>query len=546
MEGTTAIANILRMEGVQYLFCFPSNPIIEGAAIAGIRPVMARMERTVINMADGFTRTTNGRPVGVCAMQHGPGIENAYGGVAQAYGDSSPLLLLPEQGGRGRMSVPSQYDGARNYQGITKWAGQINLVERIPEMMRRAFTYLHTGRPGPVLLEVPADVAEEELDEAVFNYKAVPRFRTGGDPRDVEAVARVLLGARTPVIYAGQGVLYAEAWDELRELVELLQAPMMTTTLAKSAFPENHPLSLGTGGYTGTKMVGHFLRKADVVFGIGTSFAKTTMTCPVPPGKVMIQSTIDERDLNAEYPLDYVILGDAKLVLRQLVDEVKRQSGTTKRGVNPGVAGEIGAIKKEWLAEWMPRLTSEEVPINPYRVIWELNRTVDRANTIVTHDSGNPRGQMVPFYEALTPRGYLGWGNSTQLGTGLGIAMGAKLAAPNKLVVNVMGDAAVGMAGMDFETPVRERIPILTIILNNSVMGGYAEHFPVAAERYYSNRLSGDYTKLAEALGAYSERVEKPQDIVPAIQRGIRVTAEGRPAVLEMITKEESVFSRYW
>jgi acetolactate synthase-1/2/3 large subunit len=198
--------------------------------------------------------------------------------------------------------------------------------------------------------------------------------------------------------------------------------------------------------------------------------------------------------------------------------------------------------REAFLQEWRPRLTSDETPINPYRVVWELTQTVDRERTIVTHDSGNPRDQTLTFYEALVPRGYLGWGKSTQLGTGLGMALGAKLAHPDRLVVNVMGDLAFGTAGMDVETGVRERLPILTVLLNNGRMGGYGQHMPVASERYGTNRLSGEYARVAAGLGAYAERVESPQEVAPALRRGIAATREGRPAVLEMITKEEPVY----
>jgi thiamine pyrophosphate-dependent acetolactate synthase large subunit-like protein len=164
-------------------------------------------------------------------------------------------------------------------------------------------------------------------------------------------------------------------------------------------------------------------------------------------------------------------LGDAKLVLRQLGDEVRRQIGENGRRGNEDMAKEIKAVKEEWLNEWLARLTSDDTPISPYRVIWELEKGLDKANSIVTHDSRNPRDQMVPFYTATTPRGYIGWGNSTQLGSGLGLAMGAKLAAPQKTVLNVMGDTAVGMCGTDFETAAREKIGIITVILNNGAMG---------------------------------------------------------------------------
>ncbi|MFC1987893.1 thiamine pyrophosphate-requiring protein [Chloroflexota bacterium] len=428
---------------------------------------------------------------------------------------------------------------------MTKWVDSVNFADRIPDLMRRAFAYLRSGRPAPVMLEIPIDVLDEEFDNALFQYSPVRRVKTAGDPADVREVARSLIAAKNPVIRAGQGVLYACAWEELRELAELLQIPVFTTICGKSAFPENHPLSLGTGGRTRPKMVMHFLEKTDLVFAIGSSCTKEEYTTPIPDGKTIMQSTIDERDINKDYPIEHAIIGDAKLVLSQLIDEVKKQIGTGGRKSSDAVAKEIKAVKDEWLKEWMPHLTSDEVPINPYRIVWDIMQALDRNETIITHDSGNPRDQMIPFYECATPGSYIGWGKSTTLGAGLGFAMGAKLARPDKTVVNFMGDAAFGMVGMDFETAVRERIPILTILMNNALLGGYSSAYPVASKRYGLNTISGSYAKVAEGLGGYTERVEQPSDIIPAIQRAKKVLASGQPALLEIITREFTVFSKY-
>ena len=546
MQGKTAIANILKQEGVEVAFCFPNNTLIDAIAAAGIRPVISRMERGAVNMADAYSRVNNGHKTGVCIVQAGPGIENAFPGVAQAYADSVPILMLPGHEGSGRTTMPSEFSASRNYAGVTKWAGMINSPARVPEMLRRAYTQLRVGVPGPVVLETPIDVMNGEIDESEFFYAPITKRRTAADPQDAARVARRLIDAARPVIYAGQGVLYAEATPELIELAELLNAPVMTTTLGKSGFPENHPLSLGAGGNTGTKAVGEFLRKSDLVFGIGTSFQKTLASAPVPPGKAIIQSTINDKDLNGEYGLEDMLLGDAQLVLRQLIAEVKEALGGNGRRGNDLVSPEIAAIKQEWLDEWMPRLTSDDVPISPYRVVWELNNGLDKANSIVTHDSGNPRDQIVPFYEATTPRGYLGWGNSTQLGAGLGYAMGAKLAAPEKTVLNLMGDTAVGMCGTDFETASRNRIGIITVIVNNGAMGGYEKNIPIAVEKYGSKFLTGDYTKMADSLGCHAETITQPGDIAPALARAQDIASGGQPVVLEIITREEPVFSRYY
>jgi thiamine pyrophosphate-dependent acetolactate synthase large subunit-like protein len=544
MQGRTAIARILKMEGVEFISGFPMNAVFEAGATEGIRPVIARNERVGVGIADGFTRASCGQRIGVCAMQSGPGVENAFSGVAQAFSESVPILVLPGGSARRRL-VPPNFIAVKNYREITKWADMINFADRVPEMMRRAFTYLRTGRPGPVLLEIPGDVATEEFDDAMFQYKPVKGARTAGDPADVREVAKALIAAENPVIRSGQGVLFACAWDELRELAELLQIPVFTTMCGKSAFPENHPLSLGAGGRTRPKMVMHFLKKADLVFAIGSSCTKEGFTTPIPDNKAVIQSTVDERDINKDYSLEYAIIGDARLVLRQLIDEVKEQIGPEGRKGDDTVAREVKAVKDEWLKEWMPKLTSDEVPINPYRVIWDLMQVLDRKKTIISHDSGNPRDQLLPFWECLVPGGYIGWGKTTTLGGSLGFAMGAKLANPDKTAVSFMGNAAFGMVGMDFETAVRENIPILVILINNSVLGGYRNFHPVASERYNLNRQTGDYTKVAEGLGGYAEKVEQPDNIIPAIRRAKKAVDSGQPALVEIITREELAFSLY-
>jgi acetolactate synthase-1/2/3 large subunit len=548
MNGAAAVANVLKAEGTEYLFCFPVNALIDECARLDVRPVVARTERALVNMADGYSRASNGRRVGVAAVQHGPDAENAFAGVAQAFADGSPVLFLPGGNPRGRGDIAPNFAAADNYRGITKWSARVSGAERIPGLLRRAFTLLRAGRPAPVALEVPVDVAAEEVGG--FDYTPVKPVRAAGDPADVREAVRVLLRAQRPVLHVGQGVLWAEAWDELRALAEFVGAPVMTTLPGKSAFPEDHPLALGTGGYSGTAMVDHFLKQADVVFGIGCSFTSTVFAAPVPRGKVVVHVTNDAADLNKDVAADHAVLGDARLVLGQLLDEAKRQG---KPG-GGGVAGEVAAVKAAWLAEWMPKLTSDETPINPYRVIHELMRLVDRNRTVITHDSGMPRDQLAPFWEALIPRGYLGWGKSTQLGSSLGFALGAKLAAPDKLVIHFLGDTAFGMCGLDLETAVRERIPVLTVLVNNGTMGGYERWIPVASGKYRSRYLGGDYTRVAEGLGVAAERVTRPSEIAPALRRALAVVepgaapaaGAGRPALVEFITGEETKLSKPW
>jgi acetolactate synthase-1/2/3 large subunit len=340
-------------------------------------------------------------------------------------------------------------------------------------------------------------------------------------------------------------VHYARAWRQLRDLAELLEAPVTTSLQGKSAFPENHPLSLGSGGRSISQQLHHFLTSADLIFGIGCSFSITNYGVAMPRGVKLAHATLDPADINKDVRAELALVGDAALTLDALLAEVRDRLKGGPRGRAAAVAGEIKQLKSEWLARWMPRLTQDTTPLSPYRVLWDLMHTVDVANTIITHDAGSPRDQISPFWEPTEPLSYIGWGKTTQLGYGLGLAMGAKLARPDKLCVNVWGDAAIGFTGMDFETAVRERIPILSVLLNNFSMAIELKVMPTATEKYRSTDISGNYADFARALGGHGERVTEPGQIVPAIKRAVERTREGTPVLLEFITEKAVDFSMF-
>ena len=305
MNTVDAIAEILKREGVEYLSCFPTTPMIESAAQAGIRPIVCRQERVGVGIADGFSRTTNGKRMGVFAMQYGPGAENAYSGVATAYSDSTPVLVLPLGHPRERQGILPHFSSMVSYASVSKYIEQVNTPNRVAEIHRRAFAALRQGRGGPVLVETPADIALEDVSEESFFYRPSRPILTQADPKDIEDAARTLCNSKYPVILAGQGVLYAEATEELTELAELLQIPVMSTLLGKSAFSETHPLALGSGSGVMSGTVHHFVRRADTIFGIGTSFTKHGMCMNIPPGKTLIQATNDDRDINKDYNVEF-------------------------------------------------------------------------------------------------------------------------------------------------------------------------------------------------------------------------------------------------
>ena len=544
MRADPAVVEILKREGVTTLFCFPTTSVIETAVAGGLRPIICRQERVGVDMADGYARVTNGRPPGVFAMQYGPGAENAFPGIATTFSDSVPVLFLPLGHARDQAQVFPMFHSSRTYASITKQVEHVIVPEQVPAAMRRAFNALKNGRAGPVMVELPRDVLDLDIGSDVLEHRPVRPSRSSPASRDVEDAARLLVDAACPVILAGQGVLYAEASDELVRLAELLQCPVMTTVDGKSAFPEDHALALGSGGNGFTGHGAHFLySKADLILGIGTGLNRHPLTTPpLPAGVRIIHATNDTRDLHKSYATEVALLGDAKLTLAALVDAVKDRLGG--RLLNRSPAQEIATKREAWLAKWQAKLTSAEKPITPYRVIHEFMRAVDPAGAIVTHDSGSPREQLLPFYRATRPRGYLGWGKSHQLGTGLGLTIGAKVAAPDKFCVNFMGDAAFGMTGLDFETAVRCGVPICTMVLNNSTMAIEIPHMKLSHEKHNARDLGGSYADLARDLGGWSERVDDPSQVGEAILRARRQTEEGRACLLEFVTNAETAFSK--
>jgi acetolactate synthase I/II/III large subunit len=532
-------AQILKREGVEFLLTYPLNSLTERCAEVDIRPIVVRQERIGVHMADAISRLSSGDKVGVFACQEGPGIENAFGAVAQCWSEGVPLVVFPSGGGS---FIRPAFNSTLNFQHITKHAEIVHRPEQIVPALRRAFSIARNGRPGPVLVEVAGIWGAEVPGE--LNYTPSRRILSAPDPKDVEAAAAALVAAKRPLIYAGQGVHYAKAWNELKAVAEILEAPVCSSLEGKSAFPETHPLSLGSGGPTMSRAVEANVAEADVVFGAGASFSATGFGIQFPTkDKVFVHNTNDSFDIDKNIPAKHALLGDSKLALGMLHEALKDRL-KKPRGLTAAVAARTKELNDPWMAEWMPRLTSESKPLSPYRVIWDLMHIADVANTIITHDAGSPRDELSPFWKSTTPLSYIGWGKSTQLGYGLGLAMGAKLAQPEKLCINVWGDAAIGMTGMDFETCVRAKIPIMSILFNNFSMAMEFDAMELSRHKYQSTDISGNYYEFAKALGGYSERVTEPDQVAHALVNGIAATKEGKAVLLEFITTQDKVYSR--
>ncbi|MDG2187912.1 MAG: thiamine pyrophosphate-requiring protein [Hyphomicrobiales bacterium] len=543
MKVVDGIINVLKKEGLEYLSCFPTTPIIEAAAKEDIKPIICRQERVGLGIADGYSRVTNGKKLSVFAMQYGPGAENAYPGVATAYSDSTPMLILPLGHPLNRDKVFPMYSSLKSYETITKYIEQITTPEKSVDALRRAISHMKIGRPGPVMVEIPEDILNQECNESLFNsYKkiVIPKSQAAHD--DISRVSKIILEAKKPIIIAGSGVLYSEATKELSELVDLLKIPVMTTMEGKSAISErNNPFALGSGSGVMSDTVYEYLRDSDVIIALGTSLTKHPMVTTVPPGKIIIHNTNDPQDLYKSYNIDFPLLGDTKLVIEQLIESCKDY--LSGKIIEDNVTNNINEIRQKYIQNWSKRLNANDKPINPYRVIWEFMKNINPDNAIVTHDAGSPRYQMMPFYQSGSPRSYLGWGKSHQLGTGLGLVIGAKLAAPDKFCVNFMGDAAFGMTGLDFETSVRAKLPITTIVFRNSTMAIETNHMKISHDKYKARDLNGDYADIAKALGGWSMSISDPQEIGSAIMKAKEKNEEGIAALLQFNTSKDQDFA---
>lgn len=544
MKGADVIAEILRREGTEFLSCYPRNPAIDACAAIDIRTILCRQERIGVGIADGFSRIRRGEQNGVFAAQQGPGIENAFAGVAQAFSENVPVLVMPAGFEPGRQHRSPTFRAAEVFAPVTKWSAYVSDIADLPAAMRRAYHAMRSGKPGPVLLEIANSVYEADFN-GPLDYRAVPPVRSAPDPAAVRRVVKLLLAARHPIIWAGQGIHYANAAEQLATLAELIPAPVAATNPGKSAIAETHPLALGASTRSRPRMYADQMAKADFILAIGSSLTETSFGPAVPPGKALVHSTNDPADVNKDWRCDDALVGDAALVIEALIEEIDHQRKASPRQRLDDLKAEVAAQKKAWREDWASELGSEETPINQYRVIRDLMITADRDHMIVTHDSGSVREQVLPMWETTRAGTYMGWGKSTQLGYGLGIIMGAKLAAPDRLCVNFMGDASFGMSGMDIETAERNDIGIMTIVFNNQVMACERHVLETSTAKYGALDIGGNYAKVAEGLGVASRRVDKPADLVGAIKEGIRVTERSKPFLLEVVAKEGYKFSRY-
>ncbi|MBM3235735.1 hypothetical protein FJZ31_05505 [Candidatus Poribacteria bacterium] len=546
ISAVNGLARILKAEGVDWVSTFPVCCVNNALGQEGIPIFMMRDERYAVAVADAFSRVTGGKKIGVCTVMGGinpAGLQVAYGALAQAFEDTSPLLCITDGVPAGATSN-SHYDINLGLKAVTKWIGHIDQPQRVPEFMRRAFTYLRTGRPGPVLITIPRNIGEYDDDE--YPYIPVKGWKYAPDPDDVKAAVKALLAAKNPLLYVGEGVFYGDAADELLKFAEMAQLPVLTTLKAKSVFPENHPLSVGVRG----ELAAEFLHKCDLLFAIGSSlsFGHFRQVIPNAKDKTIIQSTVDELDINKSYKVDYALIGDARFTLQTLINELSSQTGGGVKK-NQKLIDEIKAGKEQFMSKYRPLMESNEKPINPYRVYGDLMKTIDLKNSFVSPDAGNPRDHTSTVYESVIPHGFMGWGNVSTLGFSLAAAIAARLAYPERQCVNVTGEGGVGYMIGNLEALVRYNIGVTTIHINNGAFSGYGPGFWGKGHDPYTCEVSehpvADMSEAVKSIGYYAEDVTEPSEIIPALKRALDENARNRPAYLEFICCQYPVFGSW-
>jgi acetolactate synthase-1/2/3 large subunit len=543
VDVATGIARILKQEGVEWVSTFPVCGVNNALGREGIPMVMMRDDRYAVALADACSRINAGSRIGVCTFQGGvnaAGLQVAYAGMAQAYEDGSPVLCITDGVPIGS-TENSQFDITSSLKSVSKWYGFLDQPERLPEFMRRAFTMMRTGRPGPVVLAIPD--ADASYDETADPYMPVKGWKSAPNPDDVTTAIDLLINAQEPLIYAGEGVIYAHASAELKSLAELANAPVITTLKAKGAFPEDHPLFVGVRG----DQVDHYLKKSDLILAVGSSLSPGRFSHGIPDAvnKTVIHCTVDEVHVNKVYPTAAALIGDARFTLQALNKALSEKTSGNGRS-SKNVAAEVKSARDSAMVQYREAMASTDKPINPYRVYAGLMEVLDPHNSFVTHESGNTRDQLSTVYDTLVPRGFLGWGNVSSLGFSLAAVVAAKISFPQKHCVAVTGEAGLGYMMGNLEVPLRQKLGVTIAHVSNGGFSGYGPGFWGAGHDPFTHRVLGyddvDMSKVIGELGYHTERVTEPSEVGPAFQRALAANDSSQPSYIEFVCSQYPIY----
>ena len=539
----TGLARILKQEGIEWVSTFPVCQVNNALGREGVPLVMMRDDRYAVAVADATSRISGGARIGVCTFQGGvnaAGLQVAFAGMAQAFEDGSPVLCITD-GIPAGATENTQFDVTAALKTVSKWYGHLDKPERLPEFMRRAFTMLRTGRPGPVVIAIPDSHAQ--YDETADPYIPVKGSKFAPDPADVAAAVELLLKAEKPLIYAGEGVIYAGASAELKEFVELANTPVISTLKAKGAFPEDHPLFVGVRG----DQVNHYLDECDLLFAVGSSLSPGRFSHGIPGAvnKTIVHCTIDELHVNKTYPTAQAVIGDAKFALQALTAEMSAKTASNGRPAG-NVAAEVKSVRDSAMVKYREAMASTEKPINPYKVYAGLMEALDPHKSFVTHESGNTRDQLSTVYDTLVPRAFLGWGNVSSLGFSFAATIAAKLSFPEKQCVAVTGEAGLGYMLGQLEVALRQKIGITVVHVSNGGFAGYGPGFWGDGHDPFTHKVLGydevDMSRVIGEMGYHTERVTEASDVVLALQRAFSANESGQPAYIEFICSQFPVY----
>ena len=566
MTGAMYMAHCLKQEGVTKVFgqCGHTNyALIDACQRVGIDYVSFRHEQQAVHAADAYFRVSH--KLAVINVHLSPGLTNALTGVATAAADGTPMVVIAgntpsyHQAREAHQQIRLHADASQGdiFRPICKRVWRVDDAKFLPDVMPRALNLAQTGRSGAVLIDVPMDVFSQAVDAEVSTLNRRPAFaRAAGAPEGIVAAAELLATASRPVIFAGNGVSLSDACEELAEIARLLQAPVATTLMGKGMFPETDPLALGTTGIWGTRAANDTTRNADVILAIGTTFGEADCsswrpehTFAIPPTR-LIQIDIDPVEIGKSYPVDVGIVGDAKATLRALIDRIGPKS-RPQIEIN-AQADEVAQRKRSWRAELTETQNDPGTPIHPARLLRQVSEAAPENAVFVTDVGWNKNGAGQQL-EVKRPRSFITSGGMATMGFSPAAAIGAKLGAPDRKVICLVGDGGLTSVLGSLATSVELNIPVLWVLFNNfcfstiRIVGStyFDNTYGTEFSRPDGQAYNPDFMLLAKSFGIDSMLVSSPHELGSALEQALKVD---KPFILEVRTRGDLPMPRtgYW